>query len=342
MKLLPALALVAASGLPCSALCAGVRPTDLDRVEEVLDVLERVNPDQLPIILPAGVVETEVITGACRLAIESRAQTDPARRASLLAEGLSACDLRCAPRPRPHPDLATLTTLIAADCDDAGLPDGVFGGPLAPIRSGMDAMDYVVFRHLFEVLEARLDGSERGEALWARFDRLRPTLAMALDRAADTVPGHAASSAADADAAPTVLGSIDSAAVQAVFDADQSRVRGCVEAARARDAAPAKSPARQQVRPDIAENAGILGALEYDTMLWEMRQSNAPARALIEVVLGPDGAVWSASSRTLEDDAAECVLKGVRELRFPVSRDANLAVLVWPLKLSDAPAVAPR
>lgn len=139
-----------APGLACGGLI--LDRSGLDAVRQALGV---VSPDHAAQLFAAGAVESRLVVGPCGEALHAWADFDPAQRETLLAAALSepwpTCPRACGgdgvvealaplePRERRR-------TAIQR-CDAEG-PDPVFGGPLAPLRTGMTALSYLAFRDL--------------------------------------------------------------------------------------------------------------------------------------------------------------------------------------------------
>lgn len=310
------------------ALAACQPAVELDRVEQLTGALELVSAANSPAVLAALALDAGVVTGACARMFDAAQRYEA--RDSVFDSVMEACGLSCPSRAQWD----TLRALPAAEQARAFAqacgPDPVFGGSLAGMAAGMDLQAYVAHRHLYERLQVRLSVTPRGEALWRRIDRTRPKVAMALDREAAEVPDSPVSAtdiagllATGDTATPLLAGDIDTHVIAARLEAEEPTLRACLDA---RPSEPA---------PGFRDHR--------DAVLVEWDPYGAPgSRILLELVIGGNGALWSAEARdtNLTRAAERCVLDRIRGLRFSTPRDGDVAVLAWLLTLKE-PAVRP-
>ena len=316
---------------PCADL-AGPRPPDLERI---VAAMEAVDPAQMPTILAAGAGEVGLGGAGCRPLLEAVANVDPAQRAALIGAGIGDCDVGC-PVQRGTPSPATTASALAQACDDAGAPDTVFGGALAPLRAGMEVHEYALHRHLYEALHRALSGPFGDDALWARVERLRPQLAEALDRAAPDAGDAALVTTTPTSDTPAFVGHVDQAALAAVFAARKEALRSCVTTPRPR---PPESPTDRAIR----EHAGLLGALEEHQMDRTFA-SEAGVSVLFRFTFGPDGSRWWAAVEGLDLSRAQetCLLDTMADVAGTPTPDGGPALVAWPLTLVEPAAAVPE
>jgi hypothetical protein len=146
--------------------CGGLVATagGLGRVREALP---NVDVEFVAPIFAAGAAESGLVLG-CAEPIAAWANSDPSQRQTVLASSLLSanpmCPRACGGGTTQVEALATLegrerSRAAISACDAEG-PDPVFGGPLAPLRSGMAALEYLVFRDL-------LGRAAGADPLWA-------------------------------------------------------------------------------------------------------------------------------------------------------------------------------
>lgn len=147
-------------------------PKDLEALEKGAAALESFGtPDKIAPMLEMLMGELELgHSEACRKRYKELANSAPDAKASLAAEIIASCGVKC------PSDLARLGSMgeserwksILAEC-----PGGPLGGD--GLRLNMTPVEYAVLRQLYVVdLKAALDrdGSERAKALGLRYDKL--------------------------------------------------------------------------------------------------------------------------------------------------------------------------
>lgn len=163
--------------LAAALACGGTSRTEAGHV---LAALESVDDEQAAVILFVGMGEAGLGGRNCAKALEASAAVDPAQRAAVFAEAITDCPDVCVPKSR-FGELAALDpdarrAQVLAICDAAG-PDPVFGGDLAPTRTSMDPMSYLVARMIVEQTWSDL-GKDSAEG--RQLDALRPKIARSL------------------------------------------------------------------------------------------------------------------------------------------------------------------
>ncbi|MEQ1564642.1 MAG: hypothetical protein ABMA64_03305 [Myxococcota bacterium] len=156
--------------------CGGLLGPDPERIEALDAALGSAEPAAVldPFLL--GSVEARSVGFGCARAVEAAIGLAPSDRATMFAYALSDWKQFCP--PSCVSDLEPLATMepdarlaaVIGECDAAG-PDPVFGGPLAPLRTAMSPLDYLMVRALAE----RADAAHRGFA-----ERHRVALAIGL------------------------------------------------------------------------------------------------------------------------------------------------------------------
>lgn len=169
-----AFGVAALAALGCGGLVATAG--GLGQVRQAMAVVDSESSAPL---FAAGAAESGLVLG-CAEPVSAWANAGPATRQPLLAVALTSANPMC---PRACGGGASQVEALArlegreraraaiSACDAEG-PDPVFGGPLAPLRSGMAALEYLVFRDLLE----RASGAD---PLWAeQFDDLAVSLVL--------------------------------------------------------------------------------------------------------------------------------------------------------------------
>jgi hypothetical protein len=145
-----------------SALACGGLFVDHAGLGHVREAMTASEPALSAALLARGATEVGLVRFRCAQALEAYAEVDPAQRQALLAAALTdpmgLCPTTCGGGAALVTELGALpahdrTTTAVSRCDAEGA-DPVFGGALAPLRSGMPALEYLVFRAVLERAQA--------------------------------------------------------------------------------------------------------------------------------------------------------------------------------------------
>lgn len=141
-----------AAGLGCAGLM--VKSAELAQVEAA--VRSASPTTRIPLLL-SGAGDAGLVLPPCGKMLGAIVNADPSQRATLLAAALGEVTSLCPSTCGGDGVLDDLVALspeeriagVLAKCDAEG-PDPVFGGPLAPLRTGASPLDYLVVRAVAE------------------------------------------------------------------------------------------------------------------------------------------------------------------------------------------------
>ncbi len=158
-------ALVLATGLGCGGIL--VNGSGLEAVRQALQAVE---PEQRAVLFAQGASEARLVWFGCAEGLSAYANVDPAQRQTILAamfsDATALCPSTCGGGSALIEELGPLAPAdrirrAIERCDAEG-PDPIFGGALAPLRTGMTPLEYLAFRELLERAEAK-DPAYAGE-----------------------------------------------------------------------------------------------------------------------------------------------------------------------------------
>ncbi len=299
MRLYPSFILVGALSLPCSSGALG-GPAHKDMMN-VLGAVTLAPPETVMRLLAAGSTEINLAQGDCAGVYQAIANVDPAQKEALIAKGFPACKAKCSPEAAKWSTSPDPVGAIVAVCEADGAPDTVFGGTLTGFRAQMSPGIYLAFRHLIE----RWREATSGDAELSReVEIVRTSLAVALDQSSPET-GDSPFVAARPEDAPIIIGAVDTAEVTRILTGTAFSSCGT----------------SMELRMVIDADGGVRD-------VW-----GAGERAIQGS--GGAGRQYASASAKLED----CVLDLALPLKFPATRDGDVALVAWPVQpVGGAPA----